>query len=417
MSLPTPTINEPGLLTPPSLSPQQQQQLDAPLIALAQRCNGDLRLLFHSFFSFLNRRTDFYAIHNQIDIEQGNKVQMGFKEGDAEKMLLAAFKQFPLRRMPPSSIMNVNRGKSADTGRVKTAIPSTKGASNSTSGAKKNNNTKKKDDAAKEVTKEKPNDAPPRNKNESGEQTVLDECHADVGTTRSFVDDRDKTELDGVRYTKEGDQIPVGNGGSTKDYKWTQTIDEITIAILLPKIQNHEQTDDSKSETSRVRAKDLNVQIKHSSISILLKRDSDNHILKGKFLEKIRSDESTWSIESNVLLITLEKITKRWWNRVLLDEDETIDIDLVDKTHKISDYDKATQGMIRKILFDQRQERLGLPASDAIENREIKKKNAGINMETSSTMKTCDGEELKGLPSGVEFIDKHNFPGSKNNVK
>ena len=82
----------------------------------------------------------------------------------------------------------------------------------------------------------------------------------------------------------------------------------------------------------------------------------------------------------------------------------------MDKTHKISDYDEATQGMIRKILFDQRQERLGLPTSDEIEGTQKEK---GVKMATSATVKKFDGGELKELPPGVEFIDKHNFPGGK----
>ena len=199
---------------------------------------------------------------------------------------------------------------------------------------------------------------------------------------------------DNVRYTEDGDQIPVGNGGSSRDYKWTQTLQEITIAMPLP----------SNPDT---RAKDLNVQIKYSTIDIHHKL-LDRTMLKGEFLDKVRVDESTWSIESNLILVTLEKIDKRWWNRVLKDdESETIDLSLVDKTHKISDYDEATQGMVRKILFDQRQERLGLPSSDEILGNEVEEK-TGLE-----ALRDCHGKRIEAsdLPAGVQFIDKHNFPG------
>ena len=51
----------------------------------------------------------------------------------------------------------------------------------------------------------------------------------------------------------------------------------------------------------------------------------------------------------------------------------------------ISTYDEATQAHIRKILFDQRQERLGKPTSDEI---------------------IMEGKGPKSLPEGVEYIDQ-----------
>jgi hypothetical protein len=106
------------------------------------------------------------------------------------------------------------------------------------------------------------------------------------------------------------------------------------------------------------------------------------------------------------MLISIEKMAKTWWNKVLIEESEVIDTDLLDTTHKISDYDQqATQGMIRKILFDQRQERLGLPKSDVILRKEG---NASNEMEAL---------DLNNLPAGVEFFDKHNFPPATDSNK
>lgn len=370
MSLPVPSTS-----ASPNLSPQQLQQLDAPLIALTQRCNGDLRLVLHSFFSFLNRRTDFYCLHNQKDVEEGVKVSMGFKEGDAEKLLLAAFKQFPLRRMPPMS--QLNKGTTG------------KAASSSAS------STKKVDNAKKAPVESEPKQSEPEvdKKKVVTEEKVHDAKGSDgKGTDKEESKDE---KLDGVRYTERGCQIPVGNGGSTKDYQWTQTIREVTIAMPLPSNPN-------------TRAKDLNVEIKRSSIR-LTHKTLGKTLLEGELLDKIRVDECTWSIESNVILITLEKSDKRWWNRILKeDESQVIDLELVDKTHNISDYDDATQTMVRKILFDQRQERLGLPSSDDIlEEEEESKEKTGLEL-----LQSINGEKVNrdNLPDGVSFIDHSNFP-------
>ena len=59
-----------------------------------------------------------------------------------------------------------------------------------------------------------------------------------------------------VRYTEEGLQVPVGNGGSTKRYKWTQTLEECTVMLGVPK---------------GIRAKELDVSIKTSSIHVKTK--------------------------------------------------------------------------------------------------------------------------------------------------
>lgn len=354
---------------PNNLQQQQTQQLlDAPLIALTQRCNGDLRVVLHSFFSFLHRRTDFYYVHNPQDVQEGNHVNIGFREGDAEKLLLAAFRQFPLRRMPPVS--QLKNGPPPPT--------STTSSSNSTM------------------------------KDESNDKDVKNELNQDLGKSDAGVrngsqtknnKEKDRGEKDEIRYTSEGHQVPIGNGGSTKHYKWTQTLQEVTIAMPLP-------------TSPDVRAKDLHVEMKPCHVHVQIK-STDKMLLEGELVERIRPDECTWSIESNVMLITLDKMEKKWWDRIFKEEVEKIDLALVDKTHKISDYDEATQGMIRRILFDQRQERLGLAKSDALlsktEKQKNKKEDTGLG-----ALKDCHGNsvEADSLPAGVEFIDKHNFPGN-----
>jgi len=379
------------------VSQQQQEQLvlDAPLIALTQKCNGDLRLVLHSFFSFLHRRTDFYCVHNPQDVQEGNRVSMGFREGDAEKLLLAAFRQFPLRRMPPVSQLVSNR---------KDATSSTNSSSSGTSS-----------DSHKEQrpSTEKTN-------NDDDHQNNASAKDKDV-TKKKKHDDEDEFK---IRYTADGHQVPIGNGGSTKQYKWTQTLQEVTIAMPLPSTPPDTPTMTTTTTTTITRAKDLIVEMKPLHICIGKKSETDEKVvsllLKGELVEKIRPDECTWSIESNVMLITLEKMEKKWWDRIFKEDEERIDLALVDKTHLISDYDEATQGMIRRILFDQRQERLGLSKSDKILLKQQRQQEKGkgdleknVREDTGlGALKDCHGNsvEADNLPAGVEFIDKYNFP-------
>ncbi len=392
MSLPQPTVG--GSRNGNTFERSQQMNanmaMDAPLIALAQQCNGDLRLLFHSFFSFLHRRTDFYCIRHPLDesvetdVGQSKKTKkaMGFKDGDAEKLLIAAFRQFPLRRMPPMEEL-VKRKQEDD--------------------QKKKQETVEKDTHFN-GTKQKTNDT------EDNTQETEDGPSISQGTgptndsvcetnTETPVKSKPSKDESLVRYTDGGKQIPVGNGGSSTGdykYKWTQTLHEITIAMSLQK--------------PATRAKELSVDIQMNSVFIKY-RPTNSVLLEGKLPDLIDKEESTWSIESNVILLQFEKKTKTWWEKALVEEIDEIDLDLVDKKHKISNYDEVTQGMIRKLLFDERQEKLGLPKSDEILQETVgnpSTKTDGTKNNESGNIITSV-EELKKIP-GVEFFDKHNFP-------
>lgn len=312
----------------PSMNAQQQREFDAPLIALAQKSGGDLRILLYSFFSFLHRKTDFYMIPNDQDVADKVQMKMGFKEGDAEKLLMFYFKYFPLRRMPRHSSAKVDRGDA----KIQQSVV-----------------TNEKDNGKQVVTEPTANsDTTLKDKPEKGTSDTSD-TQPNMGKKNNSEDDvRVRVR---VKYTSEGKQCPVGNGGtSVKDkYSWTQTLGEVTIACPLP--------DES------TRAKDLNVEIKSELLCIKTKNskvksteDPSSCTLFSKSLhQRIQADESTWSIENGVLLIVLEKQKKMWWN-ALSNMDETdasdvIDISLIDSNRPASYYEDCTQAMIQKVLL------------------------------------------------------------------
>jgi hypothetical protein len=378
MSLPVPSSSS----GPVSLDPRELQALDAPLIALTNQCGGDLRRLMFAFFSFLNRRTDFYLVPHPDDVERGDPVTMGFREGDAEKLLLAAFRQFPLRRIPskknqPTTPPEAAAAAAATKTAAKT-IPTSPshvaaGATAPTTSTLTTCTTSDEKDTKSDV--------------KSSETKSEDKTGTTTGnpsdTTKTVTEKADAVgNLVGVEYSEDGLQVPVGNGGSSKRYKWTQTIDECTVIIGLPE---------------GLKGKDLFVSITPTSIAVKSKAplvlggqddgsDSPHVFVEGKLLEKIRSDESTWSLEGGVLVLVLEKLKKTFWKTVIEGDDE-IDTDLVDSKRHISEYDGATQGQIRKIIFDQNQERRGLPTSDKILG------------------KPAIPSTLPEMPPGVEFID------------
>lgn len=325
------------LIGPVAIDPKEQALFDAPLMALAQKSGGDLRILLSAFFSFLDRKTDFYFVPHPDDPHES--IKMGFREGDAEKLLLASYRQHPLRRMPKG----VSSGM--------------KGATDPVVKNKNDDKSKASETASKkeEVTKTP--------------AVVVEKQSAEKSNNATKKSDTAKHE---IRLTDEGKQIPVGNGGcSTKredlTYHWTQTIDEATLVLPVPE---------------KTRGRDLSVDICTSSVSIIWKQ-SKKVILEGELAAKVRKDESTWSLEGGALVITFDKLQKTWWDHVV-GGDEVIDTSLIDSKRKVSDYDDATQGAIRKIIFDQQQQQLGLPTSDEI---------LGVK------------PQIPPLPKGVEYID------------
>ncbi|GMF65015.1 unnamed protein product [Phytophthora lilii] len=135
------------------------------------------------------------------------------------------------------------------------------------------------------------------------------------------------------------DAVPVGNGGVAANYTWTQTLEDVSLA-------------------QGTRAKDLTCRIETTRLSVALKSDPTKPILEGELPEKIRADESIWSLEGNhTLSISLEKIKPTWWACALKGGPE-IDTSKVDSRRNIQEYDEATQGAIRKAVYDQRQQQL-----------------------------------------------------------
>lgn len=328
------------------MSEKELKEWDAPLAMLAQKSKGDLRQLMYAFFSFLHRRTDFYVIR-----PSGSSSSMGFQEGEAEQILLAAFRQFPLVKIPSDGASSTKHSGDGV-------------QSSSTTITSECSSTNSSNEQASRIMKQPVDEG--------------NKVHDDATTNN--VREETQQLMSTARRSEEGKQIPVGNGGRTERYQWTQTISEITVITTLPK---------------GTRAKDLQVTIRPTSVSVLQKdamaaTPDGAFLLDGDLVERIRPEESTWTIESNALLLTLEKVKKTWWATVFVGDDE-IDTHLIDSTQKISDYDESTQGALRKIMFDQNQQRLGLPTSDEILGKR----------HPSSSRIPCPAS----LPPGVEYID------------
>ncbi len=308
-------------------------ETDAILMQLAQR-SGDLDSLLRSFFGFLHRKTDLY-------IEQrGESFAMGFAPGDAEKKVLQAFRGFPTKS---GGDLRIKKRPSASA-TASSPPPSAQGAG-------------KMNDKARlvEVESTAPADSVGSSSTSSAAETPANSASDSSSSARSA-----SSNIPRVRLTEEGKQIPVGNGGVTDRYYWTQTLTELTVYVAVP---------------PGTRAKQIAFKVTPREISLTLKSGGPDGgpapVLVGKMGGLARHHEAVWTLEERqTVIITLEKAQETWWECVV-EGDAVIDTTKVDSKRAVSDYDAVTQGHIRKIMFDQRQKMKGLPTSDEMKQHEI----------------------------------------------
>ena len=167
----------------------------------------------------------------------------------------------------------------------------------------------------------------------------------------------DEESKDGKKEDK-GQKPNSGNGGETDKYRWTQTLEEVTIYIYLP---------------DNITSKQLDVQMKPSSLKIGVK--GQPLLIDGTLPKKIKTSESLWTLESDgpkrTLQMTLVKVDgMNWWNSVI-EGDVKIDTQKVEpENSKLSDLDGETRSTVENMMFDQQQKQKGLPSSDELDKKD-----------------------------------------------
>lgn len=316
---------------------------------------GSLDKILDAFFGFLNRRTDLYVTFNK---EQKN-ARMGFPEGIAEEMVLKSMRKFPYRSL--DDISSTDRSSNSD--------------SNGDSKLKGSKIEKEKDNCKSNqasASPPSPSSTSKSNKNDrnmtvfnaSNDKSSLNNNSSNSSnhSNNNCSDSTSRSICDMIKYTDDGKQIPIGNGGVTEKYHWTQTLNEVSIHIVVP---------------FGTRSKEVSCIVKSSS---LLLKVNHEVILQGSFEREVFPDESVWTLDTSTLpsnssgssetcvVLNLEKRTETWWRSILKGEPE-IDTTKVDSTRKINEYDEETQASIRKIMYEQQQKRLGLMSQESDEDK------------------------------------------------
>lgn len=287
---------------------------------------GGIQPLLDNFFGFLCRKTDFYV---QFDPKKTKQAHMGFPPGVAESMVLNSFKKYPFRELDSAEGPNQSSTNAPSSDSILPSPPV--------------------------VSKAKP--LTDLNSDPSGTGSKCGESSGGVPSNNCRESNTERTELAVSKMhinPENGKLLPIGNGGYTENYYWTQTVKELTVYVDVPR---------------GTRGKDIKVDLRprHVSLSISNSKGEKNTLLDGEFEDVIRLDESMWTVASDhnstQVIFTLDKVRNTWWKHVL-EGDPEIDTTKVDSQQKMDEYDEETQATIRKLMFDQKQKRLGLPTSD-----------------------------------------------------
>lgn len=120
-------------------------------------------------------------------------------------------------------------------------------------------------------------------------------------------------------------KISTYNGDETDKYSWSQGITEVMVQVPLPE---------------GTKPKDLDVRIKSKHLYVALK--GKPAIIDGELCEKVKADDSFWSVEDNKFLnINFEKAYEAIWKCVILGDKE-IDPKTVDNSKRIEEFDLET---------------------------------------------------------------------------
>eukprot|EP01013_Petalomonas_cantuscygni_P003564 TRINITY_DN13765_c0_g1_i1.p1 TRINITY_DN13765_c0_g1~~TRINITY_DN13765_c0_g1_i1.p1 ORF type:complete len:347 (+),score=102.26 TRINITY_DN13765_c0_g1_i1:52-1092(+) len=301
---------------------------------------GGIEELLDTFFSFLQRKTDFYT---------------AVESGRAETLLLSAFNKYRAdairkqqevakeaeERLKRQRAVEEERQRRLDAetaARLARARESGKGAVTSTSTSGSTMEILDDEPEATPVPEKKP-DAPK------------------PGAAAASGDAEEDPIRKGQAEAATGGKAPsVGNGSSTDTYAWTQTLKDVEIRVPMGR---------------PVKGRDVTVDVAAHKITIGLKGEAP--LVEGALPHEVDTDETYWTIEDGrVVVLGLQKVNKmEWWKCAVVGEPE-IDLQKVQpENSKLEDLDPDTRQTVEKMMFDQRQKAMGLPTSEERQKQDM----------------------------------------------
>ncbi|EER04571.1 conserved hypothetical protein [Perkinsus marinus ATCC 50983] len=289
-------------------------KFDGVYLSVAQQV-GAIEPLLDSFFSFLERKTDFMTGETS--------------PGAARDMVTRCFDkhyQIAMQRKEADAVRN----KREDEERKARARAQRKADMEEYEARKRRQEVEEeKEPKIVEVTEE--------------EEEAIKKDEAMKEAEKENADD-DNTEED-----EDSTPPPPGNGGSTDKYTWTQTLSAVEVYIPV---------------RPGTRARDVKISLGADKVTVAT--NAEGEIIKGEWNGRIKADDSMWTLEDNKMIhLSLDKYDgMRWWSCVVKGDAEIDTKKIVPENSKLSDLDGETRSTVEKMMYDQQRKQMGLPTSD-----------------------------------------------------
>lgn len=284
---------------------------------------------FNNLFSFMRRKTDFFTLADKSKTIVNSALDKHLKDYLDDKAREAALKakeqEEKRKREAKAAEEAAKRKQGESTAQVEEVT----------------------DEEAERIIKEQ----------EAKKKQTDTEMKSESPKKEGDGDDDEEENKDDKKKEDKGMKPNSGNGGDLDHYRWTQTLEEITMFVKLP---------------DNVTSKQLDIQMKASTLKIGVKGQTP--IIDGPLHKKIKTGDSLWTLETDgakrTLQLTLVKVDgMNWWN-CIIEGDPKIDTQKVEpENSKLSDLDSETRSTVEKMMFDQQQKQKGLPTSEELQKK------------------------------------------------